>query len=74
MVSFGADGRHASATWHVDVKVGTPLDGEFTAAQMARLQGMLADVRWESGQLHAQYVRSGDHWQVESVSYEATRT
>jgi hypothetical protein len=63
------DGRHAEARWHVDVKLGTPLEGDSTAAQMARLQGMLSDLRWESGLLTARYEKQGSQWQISSVRY-----
>jgi hypothetical protein len=65
------DGKHAEALWHVDVKMGTPLEGDSTAAQMARLQGMLADMRWESGLLTAQYAKQDGRWQLSSVRYRA---
>lgn len=67
---FGAGGHRATATWHVDVKVGGPVEGDSTVAQMARLQGMLADVHWESGRLHARYARTAGQWQIESMRFE----
>lgn len=69
-LAFSEDGRRASATWHVDVKVGMPLEGDSTAAQMARLQGMLAEVHWESGRLHARYVRAAGQWQIASLRFQ----
>jgi hypothetical protein len=65
------DRLQASATWHTDVALGTPLQGDSTAAQMARLQGQMATLRWESGRLEAQYVKSHGQWKIASVSYSA---
>lgn len=70
-LQVSADGRQASAVWHVDVKVGTPLEGDSTPAQMARLQGMLADVHWESGMLHGSYVKVEGAWQLAGLRFEA---
>lgn len=69
-LQLSADGRRASAVWHVDVKVELPLEGTSTLAQMARLQGMLADVHWESGRLHADYVKAGTAWQLAGLRFE----
>lgn len=46
-----------------------PVQGDSTIAQMARLQGMLADVRWESGWLQARYVKTGGRWQIAALEY-----
>lgn len=68
---ISADGLRAEATWHVDVKLGTPLEGDSTAAQMARLQGMLSDLRWESGILAARYEKRAGTWALSSLRYQA---
>jgi hypothetical protein len=70
-IKVSADGHHAAALWHVDVKVGTPLEGDSTPAQMARLQGMLADVHWETGRLDVRYVKVDGQWQIASLRYDA---
>jgi hypothetical protein len=72
LLVFGKSGLEATATWHVDVKIGMPLQGDSTIAQMARLQGMLADVRWEAGRLQARYVKSGGRWQIAALEYLAS--
>jgi hypothetical protein len=58
------DRLQATATWHVDVALGTPLQGYCTVAQMARLQGQMADRRWESGRLDATYAKTRGHWKI----------
>jgi hypothetical protein len=71
-IRISADGYHAAALWHVDVKVGVPIEGDSTPAQMARLQGMLTNVHWEAGRLDVRYVKVDGHWQVASVRYDVT--
>jgi hypothetical protein len=58
-----------AGSWNVDVAVGSPLAGDSTAAQMARLQGNLGDRHWESGILHARYRRSGGEWKIAALEY-----
>jgi hypothetical protein len=66
-----SDGRSkADATFHVDVEVCTPLREDCTAAQMARLQGHVADRRWETGRFQAQYVKAGGEWKIASLTYQ----
>jgi hypothetical protein len=36
---------------------------------MARLQGNVADRRWEAGQFEAKYVKSRGQWKIASLSY-----
>lgn len=69
---FGAGGHRATATWHVDVKVGGPVEGDSTVAQMARLQGHFADRRWESGRFEMTLLKLGGEWKVLSLEYAAT--
>jgi hypothetical protein len=69
-----ADGLQATATYHVDVALGTPLLGDSTVAQMARLQGQMASLRWESGRIEARYVKSKGQWKVASLDYQSSGT
>jgi hypothetical protein len=71
-VTLGEDRQHATATFHVDVEVCTPLEADCTAAEMARLQGNFADRRWESGRFEVSYVRTRGEWKVASLSYRAS--
>lgn len=68
-ILVGPDGRCASARWHVDARIITPLQGDCTAAQMARLQGMHGDVRWESGIVDVAYVQQDGRWLIDSLQY-----
>jgi hypothetical protein len=62
----------ATATFHVDVEVCTPLQADCTAATMARLQGHVADRRWEAGRFEAKYVKTRGEWEIASLSYLAS--
>jgi hypothetical protein len=61
----------ARATFHVDALLSTPLPEDCTAAKMARLQGQLADRRWEAGRLEGRYVKRGGDWKIASLKYLA---
>jgi hypothetical protein len=71
-VTLSEDRLQATATFHTEVQLCTPLQGDFTVAQMARLQGHVADRRWESGRFEAKYVRTRGQWRMLSLSYLST--
>jgi hypothetical protein len=68
-MSLSGDGQQAKATFHTEVQISTPLQGDCTAAQMARLQGQMADRRWETGRFDAQYVKVQGLWKMTSLRY-----
>jgi hypothetical protein len=70
-VKLAANHLSATATFHVEVELCTPLQGDCTAAQMARLQGNVADRRWEHGRFDASYIKTQGQWKVASLSYRA---
>jgi hypothetical protein len=67
-----ANGRSATATWNVDVKTGMAIEGDSTIAQMARLQGHLGHVQWESGRLEARYEKAEGEWRMTEMKYVAS--
>jgi hypothetical protein len=69
IVTVGDGGLQATALFHVDVELSKPLQGDTTAAQMARLQGQMADRRWEAGRFSAQYEKIRGQWQIASLRY-----
>ncbi len=71
LVSIAADGVHAMGTFYSDVELSTPLPTGSTLAQMARLQGQVAERRWESGRFEAQYVKTGGQWKMAALRYFA---
>lgn len=59
-------GRYqATATVHFEVEECTPLDGDCTAVQMARLQGNVAGRRWVGRRLELRFVKSDGDWRVQ---------
>jgi hypothetical protein len=68
-VRVAEDGLRATATFHVDVELCRPLQDDCTIAQMARLQGNVADRRWETGRLEAEYVKTAGEWKIASLTY-----
>ncbi|HEU4624284.1 MAG TPA: nuclear transport factor 2 family protein [Steroidobacteraceae bacterium] len=68
-VRIGEDRLRATATFHVDADLCTPLQDDCTIARMARLQGNVADRRWETGRLEAEYVKTGGEWKIASLTY-----
>jgi hypothetical protein len=68
-VVFSEDGLQATGTFHCEVELCTPLQDDCTAAQMARLQGLMANRRWESGRFEASYEKSRGQWRMTAVSY-----
>jgi hypothetical protein len=72
VVTFGDDPLQASATFHVDVELSSPLQGDSTIVEMARLQGHVADRRWEAGRFEAKYVKTTGQWKMASLEYLAS--
>ena len=72
VVTLSDNRQRAAATFHVDAQICTPLQGDSTAAQMAKLQGHMAERRWEAGRLEAQYVKIRGAWRIASLRYVTT--
>lgn len=71
VLTMTANGRSATGVWHVDVKKGMELEGNSTIVQMARMQGHLANVHWESGRLEARYEKAEGEWRMTEIRYLA---
>jgi len=71
-IVLSESGLLAAATFHIEVELCTPLQSDCTAAAMARLQGNVADRRWEAGRFEAKYVKSAGQWRMATLSYLAT--
>ena len=69
VVTIADSGLLATALFHVDAELSKPLQGDSTAAQMARLQGQVADRRWEAGRFSAQYEKVRGQWKIASLRY-----
>ena len=65
-----ADGRQARLAMPMEVAVSRDIEGNSTAAQMARLQGQRwADLRWQPGCLQLTLRRHDAQWQIASLHY-----
>ncbi len=70
-VTLSENGLRATATFHCEVELCSPLQDDCTAAQMARLQGQMASRRWESGRFEASYVKTRGEWKIAALDYIA---
>lgn len=64
-------GQRAAATFYVEAQLCAPLRGDCTVVQMARLQGCMADRRWEAGRFDVECVRIQGQWKIASLSYKS---
>lgn len=71
LVAIAADGAHATATFHCEVELTSPLRADSTLAQMARLQGQVAERHWEAGRFEARYVKTEGQWRMAALRYLA---
>jgi ketosteroid isomerase-like protein len=71
LVAIAADGAHATAAFHCEVELSSPLPTDSTLAQMARLQGQVAERRWEAGHFEARYVKTDGQWKMAALRYRA---
>jgi hypothetical protein len=71
VVAIATDSALATATFHCEVELSCPLAADSTLAQMARLQGQVAERHWEAGRLEARYVKTEGHWKIAALRYFA---
>ncbi len=72
LIVIGADGAHATATFHCDVELSAPLPADSTLAQMARLQGQMAERHWEAGRFEARYVKTKGQWKMAAMRFTSS--
>ena len=70
-VAVAADGRTAQAVFHVEAETVTPLQGDSTLVQMARLQGQVANRRVDAGRIAAEYEKQEGQWRIRSLRFDA---
>jgi len=68
-VTLSENSLQATSIFHVEVELCAPLQGDCTAAQMARLQGHVASRRWEAGRFESKCVKTRGQWKIASLSY-----
>ena len=69
LVSVSKDGKQASASFHNQVLVSTPIRGQSVLADMARQQGMTAQSHWENGRYDITFARINDRWLISRLNY-----
>lgn len=70
-VRFSADGQRATVTMNVESELCTPLRGEGSLLDMARLQGHAADRHWQPGRFEAECVRRDGQWKLAALTWRA---
>ena len=69
LIAIAADGTHAIATFHCAVELSAPLPTDSTLAQMARLQGQVAERHWQAGRFEARYVKAHGGWKITALRF-----
>lgn len=69
LITISADGAQATATFHCEVELSTPLPPNSTLAQMARLQGQMAERHWQVGRFEARYVKGAGGWKIAALRF-----
>lgn len=64
-------GQTATGTFHVEVERCAPLEADSTVANMARLQGLMAESHWESGRFEAIHLKASGGWKIQSWIYRS---
>ncbi len=71
IVQVAEDRKTASGQFPYSIQVGTPLTGDSSLLEMARLQGEGIMKWWEGGTCQASYVKVGESWRIQRLEYRA---
>ena len=69
LISVSRDRKQASASFHDQVLISTPIRGQSVLADMARQQGMTAQSHWENGRYDIAFTRVNDRWLISRLHY-----
>jgi hypothetical protein len=69
IVEVAADRKNASGQFPYSIRVGTPMKGDSSLVEMARLQGEGVLQWWEGGIHEVSYVKEGDAWKIKRLEY-----
>jgi hypothetical protein len=69
IVEVAADRKHASGQFPYSMQVGTPMTGDSSLVEMARLQGEGVVQWWEGGILEVSCVKGCDSWKIKRLEY-----
>lgn len=68
-IQVAADGQSARAQFHCMVQTATPLVGQASLLEMARLQGQHGETWWEAGVHEIDCVKVEDRWAIRQLAY-----
>jgi len=71
IVEVAEDRRTATGQFPYSMQVGTPMTGNSSLVEMARLQGEGIVKWWEGGIYEASYVKVGESWKINRLEYRA---
>jgi hypothetical protein len=71
IVEVAPDGKTASGRFPYSMQVGTPIEGNSSLLEMARLHGEGIAKRWEGGICEASYLKVGESWKIRRIEYRA---
>jgi hypothetical protein len=69
VIEVASDRKSAVGRFPYSMQVGTPMTGNSSLVDMARLQGEGIVKWWESGIQEAAYVKSGNTWKIRKLEY-----
>ena len=69
VIAVNADGQAAQARFRREVRIARPITEQNTLADMARLQGMDADSRWQQGDFALELIRGPEGWRIRQLHY-----
>jgi len=74
IVEVTLDRKSATGKFPYSMQVGTPMAGDSSLVQMARLQGEGIVKWWEGGVQHVHYVKEGKGWKIKRLEYRVVST
>jgi hypothetical protein len=69
IVDVAGDRRTATGRFPYSIQVGSPMAGDSSLVEMARLQGEGIVLWWESGIHEVSYVKHGSTWKIRKLEY-----
>jgi hypothetical protein len=71
IVEVADDRKTATGQFPYSIQVGTPLTGDSSLVEMARLQGEGIEKWWEGGTCVASYLKVSESWKIRRLEYRA---
>jgi len=70
-VEIAGDGKAATGSFPYSIQAGTPMQGDSSLVDMARLQGEGIRKWWEGGTYKVTYIKAGKGWKIRRLEYRA---